>query len=137
MNYLLDTNIISELVSTKPNSKVLNWINLIPAQALFLSVLTIGEIRKGIENVKEDKRKKKLLIWLEHELTDMFESRILPINIEVADRWGKLQCQVKRTLPAIDTLLAATALHHDMTMVTRNINDFANLNLELINPWNI
>ncbi len=137
MSYLLDTNVISELVSSKPNSNVIKWFSQIPSTAIFLSVLTLGEIRKGVEKVKDNKRKKKLLIWLEHDLTEMFESRILPISIQVADRWGRLQSQVTRTFPAIDSLIASTALHHDMALVTRNVEDFVDCpGLEIINPWN-
>lgn len=137
MKYLIDTNVISELVAVKPNIKVIKWFSSIPMDALFLSVLTFGEIRKGIEKISEGKKKQKLLIWLEHELTHQFSSRILEINLEVADRWGKLLNQSKRTLNAIDSLFAATALHYDMALVTRNTADFLPCpNLEIINPWN-
>lgn len=136
MNYLIDTNVISELVSTKPNSNVIAWFKKIPIDAVFLSVLTLGEIRKGVEKVKDKKRKDSLLIWLEHDLIKMFDGRILTISLQVADRWGRLQHQVPRTLPAIDSLLAATALHHDMTLVTRNTADFVDCSgIELVNPW--
>jgi len=136
MNYLLDTNIISELVSAKPTPAVLKWFAEIPVHTVFLSVLTIGEIRKGIEKINDGSRKKKLLVWLEHDIAEMFNERILPISIEVADRWGRLQYQTKRTLPAIDSLIAATALHHDMTLVTRNSNDFTGCpGIEIWNPW--
>lgn len=136
MNYLIDTNVISELVSARPHPKVIAWFEQIPMDAIFLSVLTLGEIRKGVEKIGNNKRKNTLLIWLEHDLIKMFDARILAISIAVADRWGRLQCQVKRTVPAIDSLIAATALHHDMTLVTRNINDFLDCpGLEIINPW--
>lgn len=136
MNYLLDTNVISELVSPTPNPKVIKWISLIPITAFYLSVLTFGEIRKGIEKVKDNKRKKKLLVWLEHDLVAMFGPRVLSVSVQVADRWGRLQGQVKRTLPAIDSLIAATALHHDLALVTRNVEDFLDCpSLEIINPW--
>jgi toxin FitB len=136
MNYLIDTNVISELVSARPHPNVIAWFEQIPMDAVFLSVLTLGEIRKGVEKINDNKRKKKLLMWLEHDLIKMFDVRILAISIDVADRWGRLQCHVKRTLPAIDSLIAATALHYDMTLVTRNIDDFSDcLGLEIINPW--
>lgn len=136
MNYLIDTNVISELVSVRPHSNVIAWFEQIPIDAIFLSVLTLGEIRKGVETVKDNKRKKKLLIWLEHDLIKMFDARILPVSTHVADRWGRLQCQVTRILPAIDSLIAATALHHDMALVTRNTVDFSDCpGLEIINPW--
>ncbi|MBV9576272.1 MAG: type II toxin-antitoxin system VapC family toxin [Gammaproteobacteria bacterium] len=136
MNYLINTNVISELVSTKPNSNVIAWFKQIPFETVFLSILTLGEIRKGIEKVKDNKRKRKLLIWLEHDLSKMFDERILAISTGVADRWGRLQAQVTRTLPAIDSLIAATALHYDMALVTRNTDDFSDCpGIEIINPW--
>lgn len=135
MSYLLDTNVISELVATKPNESVLAWLSNIPEDEIFISVLTIGEIRKGIEKLSDDKRKNKLLIWLEVDLPARFEDRILEIDVHVADRWGRLQGEIKRSIPAIDSLIAATALHHDLTLVTRNVKDFSGLHLPLVNPW--
>ena len=136
MKYLIDTNIISELVSAKPNVNVLKWFDQIPPEVVYISVLTIGEIRKGIEKLKDSKKKRQLLLWLEHELPRMFDRRIVSISIEVADRWGRLLGNSAKTLPAIDSLLAATALHYDMALVTRNTEDFTECqNLELINPW--
>ena len=136
MNYLLDTNVISETFASKPNAQVQQWFYNIPNHLLYLSVLTIGEIRKGIEKVNDTKKKQKLVFWLENDLTHLFHNRIIPIALETADRWGRLLHQAKRPLPAIDSLLAATALHHDMTLVTRNIKDFIDCpGLELINPW--
>lgn len=136
MNYLLDTNVICELVSLKPSQQVIEWFQPIPADALFLSVLTLGEIRKGVEKIKDLPRKRKLLLWLEHDLVKLFDERILAISLEVADRWGRLQAEVTRTLPAIDSLIAATALHHDLTLVTRNTQDFVDCpGLDIINPW--
>ena len=136
MNYLLDTNVISELVSARPHPKVITWFEQVPLNAIFISVLTLGEIRKGVEKVSDNTRKNTLLLWLEQDLVKMFNTRILTISVEVADRWGRLQCQVTRTLPAIDSLIAATALHHDMTLITRNTDDFSGCpGLELVNPW--
>lgn len=137
MSYLLDTNVLSELVRPKPNNKVLTWFNNIPDDALHISVLTLGEIRKGVEKLREGKRKEKLRLWLEIDLPAWFEDRILAIDQEVADLWGKLQSQMKNTLPAIDSLLAATALHYDLRLVTRNEQDFHFPSLLIINPWNL
>ena len=137
MSYLLDTNVISELVRPKPNNKVLTWFNNVPDDALHISVLTLGEIRKGVEKLREGKRKEKLRLWLEIDLSAWFEDRILPIDQHVADLWGKLQYQMKNTLPAIDSLLAATALHYDLRLVTRNEQDFHFPALLIINPWNL
>lgn len=136
MNFLLDTNVISELVTTKPNTRVIKWLEQVPITSTYLSVLSLGEIRKGIEKMSDKNRKLKLLIWLENDLMQIFSSRMISISPEVADRWGRLLVQVNRTLPAIDSLLAASALHHDLTLVTRNAKDFEGCSgLEVINPW--
>lgn len=138
MSYLIDTNVISELVRPKPDVAVLDWFAGTPDDALFLSVLTLGEIRKGVEKLSsaEDiQRREKLRLWLEHDLRDWFGPRILPIGPDVADHWGRLLARAGRPVPAIDSLLAATALHHDLRLVTRNIKDFDYAGLEVINPW--
>ena len=135
MSYLLDTNVISELVRSKPSKAVLAWFENIPSEALHISVLTLGEIRKGIESMPDGARREKLRLWLEHELADWFGSRILPVDIPIADRWGRLLAQVKRPVPSIDSLLAATALHHELRLVTRNQKDSDCPGLEVINPW--
>ena len=135
MSYLVDTNVISELRRREPNPNVVEWFEQRPSTALFLSVLTLGEIRKGIELVVDSKRKLRLLDWLEVELPKFFAGRTLPVDFAVADRWGRLQADAERPLPAIDSLLAATALHHNLRVVTRNARDFAFPGLEVINPW--
>ena len=109
----------------------------VPDESLYISALTIGEIRKGVEGVPDARRKEKLRVWLEHELPEWFGKRVLSIDGDVAERWGRLQAQAKRPVPAIDSLLAATALHHELRMVTRNEKDFDYQGLEVINPWNI
>ncbi len=135
MSYLLDTNVISELVRPKPAKIVLTWFENIPSEALHISVLTLGEIRKGIERMPDGARREKLRLWLEHELADWFGNRVLPVDIAVADRWGRLIAQMGRPVPSIDSLLAATALHHELRLVTRNQKDFDYPGLEVINPW--
>lgn len=135
MSYLLDTNVISETVRRQQDQRVITWLDQIPTEALFISVLTLGEIRKGIERHTDKKRREKLRLWLDHELTAWFEGRILPIDIPVADRWGRLLAEVGRPVPAIDSLLAATALHFELRLVTRNAKDFDYPGLEVINPW--
>jgi predicted nucleic acid-binding protein len=135
MSYLIDTNVISELVRQNPNKNVLAWFSKIPDDALHISVLTLGEIRKGIEKIKEEERKERLRLWLEHKLPAWFNGRILSIDQHVADRWGRLQFHAGRPLPAIDSLLAATSLHYDLRIVTRNEQDFNFPPLEVINPW--
>lgn len=136
MSYLLDTNVVSELVKVKPNERVMKWFQVIPSDSLYLSVLTLGEIRKGIENIVDTRRKEKLRIWLEHELPDWFGNRILSIDQHVVDCWGRIQASSKNPLPAIDSLIAATAIHSNLVLVTRNTTDFKFSVLEVINPWN-
>src|SRR3990172_7119933 len=112
MSYLLDTNIVSETVRRNPNKAVISWLDAVPGEALFVSVLTLGEIRKGVEALADRRRREKLRLWLEHELPAWFEGRVLPIDLAVADRWGRLLAEVGRPVPAIDSLLASTPLPH-------------------------
>lgn len=136
MSYLLDTNVLSELRRKVPHPDVVNWFSNRPATTLYLSVLTIGELRKGIETLVDASRRLSLLDWLEADLPHFFIGRILPVDLAVADRWGRLVAQAGRPLPAIDSLLAATALQHGLNLVTRNQRDFELPGLEVINPWN-
>lgn len=135
MSYLLDTNVISETVRRSPDKAVIAWLKGIPGEALYVSVLTLGEVRKGIEGLKDHQRREKLRVWLEHDLPDWFEDRVLTIDMPVADRWGRLLASAGRPLPTIDCLLAATALHYELRLVTRNTKDFEFPGLEVINPW--
>ena len=135
MSYLLDTNVVSETIRRNPNETVTSWLDQIPGEALFVSVLTLGEIRKGIEALPDRKRRERLRLWIDHELPRWFEERVLPVDLAVADRWGRLLAKVRRPVPTIDSLLAATALHHDLRLVTHNTRDFDYPGLEVINPW--
>ena len=135
MSYLIDTNVLSELKRKQPDSKVVAWLQQRPRQPLYLSVLTLGEIRKGLERVEDASRRQSLLDWLEVQLPHYFVGRLLDVDAATADRWGRLMAEAGRPLPAIDALLAATALQHDLTLVTRNTKDFAGLAVRLINPW--
>ena len=138
MSYLLDTNILSELVRQKPNKNVLDWFKNVADDRLYISVLTLGEIRKGVEGITDTKRREKVRLFLEKELLDWFGTRILAIDKYVADRWGRIQSEMnKQPLPAIDSLIAATALCYDLRLVTRNTKDFSYYPLEIINPWEI
>lgn len=135
MSYLIDTNVLSELRRRDPDVNVVRWLESRPATTLYLSVLTLGELRKGIELLPEGARKRRLLDWLEVDLPGFFTGRLLPIDAQVADRWGHLVAQAGRPLPAIDSLLAATALTHGLTLVTRNRRDFQHPGLVVIDPW--
>ncbi|HEY6384820.1 MAG TPA: type II toxin-antitoxin system VapC family toxin [Candidatus Acidoferrum sp.] len=136
--FLLDTNCISEAVRVRPDPNVENWVRSAEQELLYLSVLTLGEIRKGLAGLAQGKRRTRLETWLEVELQFRFSGRILPIDVGVADRWGLLEADAKRKgkpLSTIDGLLAATAVHHNLTIVTRNVADFSGLSVPVLNPW--
>lgn len=137
MSYLVDTNVLSELRRKLPDPQVVAWFAARSAQSLFLSVLTLGEIRKGISALGgvDARRRQALSDWLEVDLPTFFLGRVLGVDAAVADRWGYLQAQAGGPVPAIDSLLAATALQHNLTLVTRNVREFAGLGVSLVNPW--
>ena len=138
MRYLLDTNVISELVSKQPNERVISWIDGIDDQLVYLSVITIGEIKRGIEKLPNSQRKRILNNWLNEDLLLRFDDKILAIDLPVMFTWGKLIAKLEgqgRALPAIDSLIAATAHHHDLNLVTRNEKDFDSTDVAIINPW--
>lgn len=135
MSYLVDTNVLSELRRRDADANVAAWVQARPRQSLYLSVLSLGEIRKGIEGVADPAFRQTLTDWLEVELPNYFVGRLLGIDGHVADRWGRVQASAGRMLPVIDGLLAATALQHDLTLVTRNTKDFAGLGVPLVDPW--
>jgi toxin FitB len=136
--YLLDTNCISELVSVKPEPRVLEWFDASDESLMYLSVLTLGEIRKGMVGLTQGARRTRLEAWLEVDLRERFVGRILSVDEGVADRWGILTADAKKhgkTLSVIDGLLAATALHHNLTVVSRNVSDFADSKVQVLSPW--
>jgi toxin FitB len=140
MSYLLDTCMISELVAKKPNQKVLDWLDAQVPEALYLSVITIGEIAKGICKLAPSKRKQLLTNWLNETLPNRFEQRILSINVSTMVLWGNLVGQLEqdgRPLPVMDSLIAAIALQNSLSLVTRNENDFAGTGVTIVNPWSI
>ncbi len=136
--FLLDTNCISELVRLKPEPRVMAWFEEAEENTLCLSVLTLGEIRKGVAALPQGKRRSRLETWLEVELQARFSGRILSIDAAVADRWGLLAANAKskgKPLSVIDGLLAATAIHHNLTIVSRNVVDFTDTQVSVVNPW--
>ena len=138
--FLLDTNCISELVRSRPEPCVLEWMDAADESLLYLSVLTLGEIRKGVAGLPQGKRHTQLEMWLELDLQARFSGRILPVDALIADRWGLIAAEAKRkgsALSAIDGLLAATALQHNLTIVSRNISDFTNTRVPTLNPWEL
>ena len=137
MKYLLDTNIISELRKPNGNVNVKAFVKDIRNEDLYLSVITIGEIAAGIKKLGDRKKSVELSIWLEKELMDWFEERIITIDIQTMLQWGDQQFKANRTLPVMDSLIAATAITCGLTLVTRNTKDFVDYeNLLVINPWN-
>lgn len=135
MSYLIDTNVLSELRRKSPDPGVVAWFSQRHPIKLHLSDLTLGEIRKGIEGIVDDKRRQLLLDWLETDLRNFFAGRILNVDEAVADRWGLLVAMAGRPLPAIDSLFAATALQHDLILVTRNIKDFSGPLIQILTKW--
>ena len=138
MRYLLDTCVISELAKPEPNKKVVAWVTQNDEENFYLSSLTFGELHKGIAKLPPSKRKDNLLQWVEHDLKDRFKTRIIDITLEVAKHWGETQgiCESQgRPMPAMDGLIAATGLAHDLTVVTRNIADMQQSGVALLNPW--
>ncbi len=138
MKYLLDTCVISELVAKRPNPRVVDWIDSIDPESAYLSVITIGEIRKGIEKLPVSRRKTTLHAWLNEELLARFSGRILAINIEVVLTWGQLTGSLEakgKKMAAIDSLVAATAQHSHCRLVTRNDADFRHAGITILNPW--
>jgi predicted nucleic acid-binding protein len=136
--FLLDTNFVSELVSAKPEPHVIEWMDATDEDLLYLSVLTLGEIRKGVAGLAQGKGRTHLETWLEVDLQARFSGRILPIDFAIADRWGLLAAESKRkgkALSVIDGLLAATAIHHNLTVVSRNSSDFTTTQVQVLNPW--
>lgn len=138
MPYLLDTNVLSEPARIDPDPKVLAWLKTIDALEAYLSVLTLGEIEKGLSLMPPGPRKKALRDWLRHDLRERFRGRILSLGMDVAVAWGELDAQgqrMGRPLPVVDGLLLATAQVHDLTLVTRNVRDCADRGVEVLNPW--
>jgi tRNA(fMet)-specific endonuclease VapC len=138
MKWLLDTCVISELVSKQPNKRVVRWIDSIDADRLYLSVITIGEIRKGIEKLPESKRRQSLQAWLTEDLFTRFSGRIVALDSDILLAWGILTGRLEnegKKMSAIDSLIAATVLHGDFILVTRNENDFIHTNAKIFNPW--
>lgn len=136
--FLLDTNIPSELIRTRGDPRVGHWVYARNEQSLYLSVISIGELRRGFALLPASKRRTELERWFENDLIPRFQGRILPITQTIADRWGVLDAhrQMKGIpLNTSDGLIGATALEHNLTLVTRNTKDFAGIGVEIFNPW--
>lgn len=138
--YLLDTNVISELTKLQPEPKVVSWFQATSEELLYISVLTIGEIRKGIDSLPRSNKRALLESWLANDLVLRFAGRILVVNLDIAERWGLICAQAKMagaSLAVIDGLMAATALHYNLTFVTRNTKDVQVAGINTLNPWQL
>jgi len=141
LKYLLDTNIISEFVSKKPSQKVLDYVNSLDENDIYLSVITIGEIRFGIEKLDKDNQKKKIKMlsdWLENDLMQRFNGRILDVDLQVMLKWGEVNAQLQKLgkpMPIMDSLIASSCLAKELILITRNEKDFYSFEIEMINPF--
>jgi toxin FitB len=136
--FLIDTNIISEFVRPEPSLRVRLWFEAADPESLFASVITFGEIRLGIEDLPPGIRRAALEQWFEEGLPAWFEAHLLPVTRAIAERWGHITIQAKRKgifVSTADGLIAATAIEHGLTLVTRNVKDFAVLEVPIFNPW--
>lgn len=136
--FLLDTCIVSETTRARASTKVIGWLDARGIDNLYISVVTIAELEQGIAHLGEGARARKVETWLADSVLPQFESRLLDVDIRVARRWGRLLGSAKRSgrpVPAVDALIAATALEHDLTLVTRNVVDFGDFDLRIVNPW--
>lgn len=138
MSFLLDTSVVSELVKKVPHQGVVSWLSRQDEEYLYLSVLTLGELEKGISKLRASARRDRLRTWLTRDLAARFANRLLPIDVAVAARWGMLAANAEKRgtpLPVIDSLIAATAMEHGFSVVTRNVTDFERCGVACVDPW--
>lgn len=138
MNYLLDTNVVSEGIRRNPHEGVMNWLAGADEDRLFLSVITVAEIEKGIELLSSGAKKRLLQDWLEVDVLNRFEDRLIVVDAQIAMQWGMCMAVSKKkgiALSAVDALVAATCIVHNLILVTRDTNDFQHLDLPILNPW--
>jgi predicted nucleic acid-binding protein len=138
VNFLLDTNVVSEWTKPQPNSGVIQWLQSVDEDNVFLSVVTFAELRRGIERLAAGARRRRLDEWLRNELPSRFEGRIAPVEGAVTDEWGRLVARCEgsgKPIHAMDALIAATAQIHNLTLVTRNVSDFKFALKSILNPW--
>lgn len=138
MSHLLDTCVISELVKSEPSANLLQWFSSQDEDALYLSVLSMGELERGVEKLPTSRRKTRLSQWVRQDLAKRFEGRLLSLDLQVAQRWGAMVGASERKgrpLPVIDSLIAATAIVHGLSVVSRNVADFERCGVTCVDPW--
>lgn len=138
MNFLLDTNLISEWIKPEPNTGVVTWTAEADEDRLFISVVTLAELRHGMERLAAGRRRERLDSWLQHDLPDRFGERVLPVTRAVADTWGRIVTKSQalgQPIGVMDAFIAATADVHKLALVTRNESDFASAVATVLNPW--
>lgn len=138
MTYLLDTACVSEWVKPRPDPGVVRWLAEVDEDRTYLSVITLGELRRGVERMPAGRRQQRLTEWVTYHLPERFAGRVLPVGPEVATAWGRLTARLEqrgRPVGAVDALLAATAETHHLQVVTRNVADFTPAGVEVVNPW--
>lgn len=138
MNYLLDTNAISEWAKPRPDPGIIRWLDEVDEDRTYLSVITLGELRKAVERLAIGRRRERLEQWLAADLPDRFTGRVLPIDAAVADEWGRLLARTEQAgtaIGGIEALIAATATVHGMQVVTRNVAHFRQARVRVISPW--
>lgn len=138
MSFLLDTNVISESARPHPDAGVMDWLQTTDEDTLFLSVISLAELRYGIERLEDGRRKTTLDVWLTEQLCPRFEERLLTVDPVTADEWGRVVAKAQaagRPIGAMDAFVAAHALQHELVLVTRNTADFRAAGVRLFNPW--
>lgn len=136
--FLVDTNVISEFVKPQPDARVIRWLDSAGPETLFVSVVTFGEIRLGIEDLPAGKRRAALEEWFEQGLPAWFDTHLLPVSKAIADRWARLTIHAKKrgaSITTADGMIAATAVEHNLVIVTRNVTDFSTCGVRIVNPW--
>ena len=135
MSWLLDTCVLSEPARKTPDPRVVRWLADQAEEALFISVLTLGELWEGAALLPDGRKRRQILLWLQRDIRQRFEGRILAVDETVSLAWGQLLADAGRPLPAIDSLIAATAVAHQLTVATRNTEDMADTGAAVFNPW--
>ncbi len=138
MNYLLDTCVLSEFTRRQPNQNVIDWIDAVDEEQLFISVISVGEIQRGIERLPDSHRKTELLVWMNNEFLPRFAARMIVIDAPTMFMWGSLTARLEtagQPMRVMDSLITASALQNNLIVATRNVADFLPSGVQVINPW--